>query len=146
MSNKMHLKPTFLKNLQESKGIVSYACQQTGISRYTYYEWLKSDAKFKKLALEITEYVIDLVEAKLLSNINEGDTTAIIFFLKTKGRKRGYVERQELHVKQVDKFELMTEEELTSKIETLRNTLEIDEQTTIDTRGEDVTHSKEETE
>ena len=142
----MHLKPTFLKNLQESKGIVSYACQKTGISRYTYYEWLKHDAKFSKLALEITEYVIDLVEAKLLSNINEGDTTAIIFYLKTKGRKRGYVERQELHVKQVDKFELMSEEELTSNIESLRNTLQIDEQTTIDTGGEDVTHSKEETE
>ena len=44
------------------------------------------------------EETIDLVESKLLSAINDGELTAIIFYLKTKGKKRGYVERLEQDV------------------------------------------------
>ena len=45
---------------------------------------------------EASETTIDFVESQLLKNINEGDTTSIIFFLKTKAKHRGYVERQEI--------------------------------------------------
>jgi hypothetical protein len=39
---------------------------------------------------------LDLAESKLHEEILGGNTAAIIFFLKTKGKKRGYVERQEV--------------------------------------------------
>ena len=35
---------------------------------------------------------------KLLENIKKNDNTSIIFFLKTKGKKRGYIEKQEFEV------------------------------------------------
>jgi hypothetical protein len=38
----------------------------------------------------------DLAEMKLLSAIREGKTAELLFYLKTKGKKRGYVERQEI--------------------------------------------------
>ena len=88
-------KSKLLKALAESKGIVAYACEAAGVSRNTYYEWLKNDDDFKQKAEEITEATLDRVEAKLLEAINEDNLTAIIFYLKTKGRNRGYVERIE---------------------------------------------------
>ena len=36
-----------------------------------------------------------MVEGQLLSQIRRGNITAIIFFLKTKAKHRGYVERHE---------------------------------------------------
>ncbi len=45
---------------------------------------------------EARECVTDLAESQLYKKIAEGDLTAIIFYLKTRGKARGYVERQEL--------------------------------------------------
>ena len=88
-------KKKFIEALRDGRGIVTYACQKTGISRQTYYNWCQSDSEFKQLAEEVNDTTIDLVESKLLNAINEDNLTAIIFYLKTKGKKRGYVERTE---------------------------------------------------
>lgn len=99
----------FLKYFKEAKGIVSYACQKIGITRSCYYKWLDTDPKFKEKCEEVNEEVIDIVESKLLTAINNDDLTATIFFLKTKGKKRGYVERIEQNVS-VNPFEQLMKE------------------------------------
>jgi hypothetical protein len=99
----------FLKHFNEDKGVISCACQKTGITRACYYKWMENDPKFKEKCEEINEEVIDLVESKLLSAINKGDLTAIIFYLKTKGKKRGYIERVEQDVTINPFLELMKE-------------------------------------
>lgn len=101
--------------IRQSHGIVSYACQKVGITRACYYKWRDSDLKFKERAEEVEEETIDVVESKLLSAINNDDLTAIIFYLKTKGKKRGYVERVEQDVN-VNPFESLIKE-LPDKIE-----------------------------
>ncbi len=86
-------KETFLEELAKGNGIIATACEKAGISRTTYYRWCAADPVFKEKADEVTETQVDFVESKLLQQINEGDTTAIIFYLKTKGKKRGYNEK-----------------------------------------------------
>jgi hypothetical protein len=46
--------------------------------------------------LKAKERFLDFLESKLVEQINGGNTTSIIFALKTKGKNRGYVERQEI--------------------------------------------------
>ena len=99
----------FLKHFRDSHGIVSYACQKVGITRTCYYKWRENDPKFKERAEVVEEETIDVVESKLLSAINNDDLTAIIFYLKTKGKKRGYVERVEQDVN-VNPFESLMKE------------------------------------
>lgn len=99
----------FLKHFRDSHGIVSYACQKVGITRTCYYKWRENDPKFKERAEEVEEETIDVVESKLLSAINNDDLTAIIFYLKTKGKKCGYVERVEQDVN-VNPFESLMKE------------------------------------
>lgn len=81
--------------LEKSLGIVTTACRSCGISRNTHYTWMKDDEDYKKAVDSIADIALDFAESKLHGQIKNGDTTATIFFLKTKGKRRGYVERQE---------------------------------------------------
>jgi hypothetical protein len=89
-------KKDMLTALEKSLGIVTSACKVVGIDRVTHYRWLKEDEEYRNAVEEIDNVSLDFAESKLHSRINEGSDTAIIFYLKTKGKKRGYVERQEI--------------------------------------------------
>lgn len=91
-------KKKVLEELQRSLGIVSIACRKCGITRKSYYRWMREDEEFKSAVEEIYESRGDFVEGKLLENIRSGDTTSIIFYCKTKLKERGYVERKEQEV------------------------------------------------
>jgi hypothetical protein len=125
-------KKAILESLEAHYGIVTDSCRAIGLSRATYYDWLKNDPEFKAAVDEIQEVAIDYVEGKLFERISgvevlkgvdkDGneivytlppDTQAILGYLKTKGKKRGYVERNEN--RQVDE-DGKTVNELTIKI------------------------------
>lgn len=89
-------KKRVLEALTISKGIVTSACDAAQIPRSTYYLWMNNDPEFKAAVDDIQEIALDFVEGKLFDKISTGDTIASIFYLKTKGKKRGYVERQEI--------------------------------------------------
>lgn len=90
------LKKAMLIALKEYHGNVSLSCSTTKISRQTHYRWLSEDQDYKAEAEEATEIAIDFVEDRLFDRIKQGDTTATIFYLKTIGKRRGYVERSEV--------------------------------------------------
>ena len=91
-------KKSVIEQLKNTKGIISIACERVGITRQTFWMWLRDDPDFKKEVDEITEYQIDYVESRLLDKIEDGSDTAIIFYLKCKGKHRGYVEKTELDI------------------------------------------------
>ena len=91
----------FLVSLEKSLGIITAAIEATGVSRAKYITWLNVDEEFSKRVDLIMEKQIDFVESKLLEKINKGDTTAITFYLKTKGKDRGYTEKQIMEDREV---------------------------------------------
>ena len=97
MNESRHIKKeSLLKSLEQSLGVVTVACKKADIPRSTYYKWLNEDEVFAKAVREIENVALDFAESQLHKQIADNSTAATIFYLKTKGKKRGYVERQEI--------------------------------------------------
>jgi len=89
-------KKAIIDALEKSLGVVTTACKNVGIGRTTFYEWMKDDQDFEQEVNEIQNIALDFAESQLHKQIGDGSTAATIFYLKTKGKKRGYIERQEI--------------------------------------------------
>ena len=99
-------KKAMLDALEKSLGVVTSACKTVGVGRTTHYLWMQEDKEYKAAVEELSDVAIDFAESQLHKQIKEGNSTATIFFLKTKGKKRGYVERQEVDVSSGKLFQI----------------------------------------
>lgn len=89
-------KAAVLKALHKTLGKVSAACDEAGISRAQYYVWLERDESFAQAVRDMTERNIDIVESVMFDLIvNEKNPQMVMFYLKTKGKGRGYREGME---------------------------------------------------
>lgn len=100
MNDPDSVKSKVLEWLNDSVGgTFSAACQHAGISRTLGYDWRKLDpdfdAKVKDAVARADANGGDFAETKLMQAINNSELTAVLFYLKTKHKARGYVERQE---------------------------------------------------
>jgi hypothetical protein len=93
------LKKAMILALTKSLGIVTTACKIVDIDRGTHYNWMRDDPEYKAQVESLKDVVLDFAESKLHKKIDDGDTTATIFFLKTQGKGRGYIERSEQDIK-----------------------------------------------
>lgn len=84
----------------DAYGNITEAAKSLKISNKTLYRWADKDEELKRAIQEGRDSMLDFAENALKNKIEKGDTTAIIFFLKTQGRKRGYTEKKELDVNQ----------------------------------------------
>ena len=91
------LKRAMIEALEKSLGIVTTACKSVGIDRGSHYNWMKDDEQYKSEVESIEDIAIDFAESQLHKQIKDGIPTSTIFYLKTKAKKRGYVERTEVH-------------------------------------------------
>lgn len=140
-------KKKLLAALTATLGVVETACQKAGVGRRTHYDWLKEDAAYAADVAEIVDISLDFAESHLLKVIRGyslpdskvfldkdtkepivvpitkhigTDVGATIFYLKTKGKARGYVERQQIEqVTPTDTADLLTDEQLEDEIKRL---------------------------
>lgn len=93
MNKSEHKKKAMLNALEKTLGVVTTACKEVDISRTTFYNWLANDEAFAEAVNEVSEVSIDFAESQLFKQMKSGNVAATIFYLKTKGRARGYAEQ-----------------------------------------------------
>lgn len=82
--------------ITEARGILAVAARRLGCSRQTLNTYSHRYASVRAALDDSRENLLDFTESKLLKLIDDENITAIIFYLKTQGKRRGYVERSEV--------------------------------------------------
>ena len=85
----------FLRLFDDNAGNVSMTCSKFNMNRSTFYLWMDTSTRFKEGVEDVREGLIDFAESKLMMNIKDGKEASIFFLLRTLGKSRGYVERQD---------------------------------------------------
>lgn len=86
------------KALEDTGSFLGETAKKLNVSRTTLYTRIKESKQLQQLVEDIQESHLDLAESKLINKIKMGDLGGICFYLKCKGKKRGYVERQEQRI------------------------------------------------
>jgi ACT domain-containing protein len=79
-------KRMMISALEKTLGVVTSACKIVGIARSTHYNWYDNDRDYRDAVDDISNIALDFAESKLHEMIQDKDTTATIFYLKTKGK------------------------------------------------------------
>ena len=89
-----------LRGLNANYGNITQACKAAGVSTLVYYRWIKREGKvydwFRRKVSEVPsrEAFIDFIEGEATKRIKEGNAPVLIHALKTKGRSRGWSDRE----------------------------------------------------
>ena len=83
-----------IKALEKAHGLVGLAADIAGVHRNTVSKYIRDFPFVAEAVEDARETLYDTVESKLYERIEAGDLTAIIFFLKTRCKHRGYSEKQ----------------------------------------------------
>ena len=84
------------KAIDQHFGNISAIAVLFGVSRPTVYKFIDDHPTSKTRLAESRDRGIDFAESKLFEGINNGVVALIIFYLKTQGKSRGYIERHEV--------------------------------------------------
>lgn len=76
-------------------GNLSTAAKSLQVERATLYRWIEQEG-LEEAVQEGRNRRLDFAESMLDKGMQDGNMTAIIFYLKTQGKSRGYIERQEV--------------------------------------------------
>lgn len=97
MANKEMFTPTEVAGaIRNAKGFVSIAAKHLGCAISTIYEYMNRHPEVADAKNEAREAMKDMAEGELFRQIQDGNTTALIFYLKCQAKDRGYIDRQEI--------------------------------------------------
>jgi len=89
----------YKKAIIDSGGFITKTAEILGITHPSVSGYIKAHPELQELIRSINEKHLDFAEAQLLTLIKEKDKAAIFFYLKCKGKDRGYIERAEYDIK-----------------------------------------------
>lgn len=89
-------KQAMVQALEKTLGIITKASKMSGVSRKSHYRWMEDDEEYKEVVDSIADIALDYVEDKMFEQIDMGNPPLIMMYLKTKGKKRGYIEKTEV--------------------------------------------------
>ena len=72
---------------------MTYAAKKLNVTYNAIYARVQKSPQLQRTLAEVQESYLDMTEHALIKKIKDEDLGAICFFLKCKGRKRGYVEK-----------------------------------------------------
>lgn len=84
--------------LKKAGGFESMAAQILGCSQQNISGWVKRHPDLRAVIEATTELKLDRAEFKLSKLIEDENLGAICFYLKCKGKKRGYSERESYYI------------------------------------------------
>lgn len=96
--------------LEKDKGNVAAVARRFGVSRGTILNRINESPTLQKVLDDARQSMLDNAESVLYKKVLEGSTAELIFFLKTQGKERGYIERNELDVRAKDVSKLSDDE------------------------------------
>lgn len=90
---KRHTDDAIAAALRAASGIVSEAARMLGTSPKVIYQRMRRSPALAEIRDDGREELLDLAETSLRRAVEDGQTWAVMFTLKTLGRTRGYTER-----------------------------------------------------
>ncbi len=105
--------------LKGQLGVITAAATLVGMDRRTHYKWMHADENYKAWVDELPDITLDFAENALFKLIKRGNVASVIFYLKTKGKVRGYIEKQEIDFKGNIATLKLTQEEREAEIKRL---------------------------
>jgi hypothetical protein len=89
-------KANVLAAIKTAQGNLAAVARAYGVSRQAVQKFVANDPELTEATNEARETMLDNAESKLYTEAMNGNTAALIFLLKTQGKKRGYIERAEV--------------------------------------------------
>lgn len=91
-------KKRFLDAFKRRHGIVTLACNDAGISNFTFYKWMRDDLEFAEQAEEIREIEIGIIAEDRMAEaiIVHKDMAMVRFYLQSRNRK--YIQKLQTEV------------------------------------------------
>lgn len=87
---------TIITTLSACGGIVLHAAERLGVARQTVHAWIAADPELKAAHDGVSEELLDLAESNVVTKIRAGDFDASKFYLRSKGRARGWGEHTKI--------------------------------------------------
>lgn len=84
-------KSTIKSALEKARGNITLAAEVLGVTRQTVYKYMERYPDLVGVRADAENYILDIAEAHVEKAVLAGDMDVIKFYLRTKGRVRGYM-------------------------------------------------------